>query len=108
MIKIDSFYDKYCDVRFELNPVRPSNIFEPELGRAIANKKSGNLYIGDDGKIYERIANVSIDTTVKGLREINKLAQEKFSQRIQKLQEQLDQFKLLQELTKNKPAKKGD
>lgn len=107
MIKITSFADEKCKVIFELKPVHPHQIKEPELGKAVAEKLNA-FYFTEEGKIYTLPHWVGLDHPIKRLQEIHVAAQEEFSKAIQKLKYRLDEFKLLQELAKKKPAKKEE
>lgn len=107
MIKITSFYEKRCSVLFKLEPTRPHRIFEPKLAEAIA-KGSTDYKITKRGEIYGAVSGIGLEHSIGRLKEMQENAQEKFSERIQKLSKKVDEFKLLQELTKKKPVKKGE
>lgn len=108
MIKIDSFYEQRCKVLFEVESMRPARVYEPELGLAVAKKLTDYFIDPHDGKIYYSPGSIDLEHSIGKLKEIQQQAQEKFSQRIQKLKNQVNQFKLLQELTKKKPVKKEE
>jgi len=106
MIKIISIYAEGCKVAFEVQPIRPCNIKEPKLAEAVA-KNSSDYYIdSEDKKTYKFVPNVDLSHPILKLKELQELAQEEFSKKIHKLHVQLEQFKLLQELTKKKEVKK--
>lgn len=107
MIKITDINSGKCKVIFELEPIRPHQIKEPELGKAVAEKLKA-FYITEEGKIYTLPHWVGLDHPIKRLQEIHALAQEEFSKEIQKLKYRLDEFKFIQELAKKKPVKKGE
>lgn len=99
MIKITSIYGDYCKVLFELEPFRPARIYEYELGEAIASK-SADHFVTKEGKIYKSVSSIRLDNPIIKLQEMQKEAQEEFSEMIRKLKNKVDEFKLLQELTK--------
>ena len=104
MIKIISFFEQKCEVKIEVEPTRHFQIYERELGEAVA-KRSVDYHLAKDGIIYYSVGYIDLDHTLKRLKEMKEQAQEKFSQRIQKLRNEVDKFKLLQELTKKKLVK---
>ena len=104
MIKITDFNAGHCKVLFELKPVRPPNILEPKLGVAIASK-SPNYSVTKEGEIYRVVNDISVDDSIMGLFKKGEEAQEEFSKKIHKLNSQLDNFKLLRELTKKEIKK---
>ena len=104
MIKITSFSGGYCKLLFEVEPTRPANIHEPELGKAVA-KDSPNYCI-EEGKIYRVIDSIDMECSIKKLYETQKDVQEEFSKKIHDLKKSLDKFKLLQEFAKKEKVKK--
>ena len=109
MIKITNFADEKCKVVFELDPVRPARIHEPELGKAVAEKLN-DFYVTKEGKIYKFGGWVGLDHPIKRLKEMHALAQEELSKAIQKLKYRLDEFKFIQGLVKREKekVKKGE
>ncbi len=105
MIKITTIYDTVCKVLLQVEPFRPDRIYEEEIGEAIA-KKSPDHVITNDGEIYKSISSLRLDHPIQKLKEMQEEAQEEFSQRILKLKNKMDEFKLLQELTKKKENRK--
>ena len=104
MIKIDRFFDDGCEVTLKVLPIRPCNIVEKELGKDVA-RNSPDYYIAGDGNIYKVVNRVALTHTLTKLREMQKEAQETFSQKIHNLKESLDKFKRLQKLAKKEALK---
>ena len=107
MIKIIDFSGDYCKVLFEVEPIRHSQIVERRLGEAIA-KNSPNHLITENGDIYKSVDCVAIKQPIEKLMIMQREAQEEFSLRIFKLKKRVDDFKLIQELAKKEPVKKGE
>ena len=105
MIKITTIFDTACKVLLQVEPIRPARTYEYELGEAIA-KNSVDYYIAEDKTIYKSVGSLRLDHPIQKLKEMQEEAQEEFSQRILKLKNKLDEFKLLQELNKKKVEKK--
>ena len=103
MIKITTFFDvKECRVEFELEPVRPFRIFEPEIGKEIAEKLP-NYYVTKDGKISV-VCTIGTDHTISRLREMQEDEQKEFSERIAQFKKKVDEFKSIQRIIKKQEA----
>lgn len=105
MIEITSITATQCNLRFEIDPVRPRRQWEENIGLAIAMKLP-EYFVSKEDTIYKIRDSVSLELTLQQLKEMRDEAQEEFSQRINTMKKRLDELKLLQKIIKKEEGGK--